>query len=385
MIGQRLGKGAPGGVPALPAPRPVQTRPPPHSSRPPQQPQREWVSRDAPQERRHEPRTVARDTRRPAIPPARQALPRPARPEVKLPPTGAILVGEVCSYTSEPGFGFIKSPECEGADIYFNKNHLPPEAVNLPKQAIIGKQVEFELTISADGKPRTDSLTFLDPLPDPEEFPKDTPRGGKGGKDEPRKKAQAVEKPLNPLTAEQLEAMRQFLEERGGAYDHGKFSNYFPGVKKAQLEAEFVFVQETSAGAGGRWQILLPGAEPMTMEEREQKEILFEVADNKGKVDEPRDIPPPPLMPSASLLLMGHVKQWVGRRGHGFIECAGHEDIFLSRKELPAEFQNWRGNLEGVLMCFEVEAGETADRFRARNARIILEADPAGGFQMRRV
>lgn len=331
-----------------------------------------------------------------------------------MPPNGSRLFGHIKSYNSSHGYGFIKCPEIWQADVHFSRSLLPPEAQDVHGNVLTGIPVEFELLVNRDGKLRSERVWFLEPLPDRPrmdhggEFRKGSGKGSHDRRREdraPRDRDRERDGPPPPdLDEATVQQMTQLLEEKGGSMDHGKFANAFPGVKKSQLEPHFVLVPEDSSHSGGRWQVLLPGVEPLTAEERaardEQERIEAEAAAAEaGETTTPPPPPPPTkpaskpaeppeellaLEPSSTLRLIGYVKKWDRQRGYGFVEADGVDDVFLHRNDLPPEVRSWRGNFEGVEVTFVLDAPEDG-KLKAVDVHILLIPDNEGRWQLRRV
>jgi len=303
-----------------------------------------------------------------------------------LPPAGTILPGYIKSYNPEHGYGFLRSDEIPRNDIHFSRSLLPPDVQDMPWSSLNNVPVEFELSVNhRDGKLRTERLWIVDPSLDRSRgmavanrfgsgrIPAARPGPGMGGG--MRGADDGV--PQQDLDEATVDAMTKFLEERGGVMDHGKFANAFPGVKKSQLEPYFRLVPE-GPNSGGRWQVMLPGQEPLAPEELRAREA--EQAEVTGEVV----LPPLSLEPSATLRLIGCVKKWDARKGYGFVVADGADDVFLHRNDLPPEVRNWRGDLEGAELTFMLDAG-TDRRLKAMNVHMLLVPDEEGKWQLRRI
>lgn len=255
---------------------------------------------------------------------------------------------------------------------------------------LAGMPVEFELLINRDGKFRTERLWLLEPLDrgppvrglgfdrlgfrkgfGGKDAGKGLRDGGRGARDGP---------PPPDLDERTVQEMTKFLEEKGGAMDHGKFANAFPGVKKSQLEPHFILVPE-GITSGGRWQVMLPGVDPLTPEERAAREHV--AGETRTPRNEPID-PPLALEPSDSLRLIGCVKKWDQKRGYGFVVADGADDVFLHRSDLPPEVRAWRGDFKGAEMTFML--GEAEDgKLKAVDVHLLLVPDEEGRWQLRRI
>jgi len=275
------------------------------------------------------------------------------------------FVGDISLFDPAKGYGFIKSEEVPEGDVYFRRAHLPAEAQHATKAMLVGAAVEFDCHLTPQGKARAESLKLLGPLPEasPEakkEKPSAAPGDGAAKKDK-------VFVPAPALDDEAVQEMESFLEGQGGAMDYGKFANAFPGVKKSQLEGHFTLVQE-GEDAGGRWQITLPGVDPLPPGRDGEKEPRYR---------------PGGLEPSETLWLTGFIKKWDQKKNFGFIAAEGVDDVFMHRNDMPPELQAWRGSLLGVEVAFQLEAAE-AGKMRAVSVRGLLRPDGRGGWQLRR-
>jgi len=297
-----------------------------------------------------------------------------------LPPTGSRLIGHIKSYNPEHGYGFIKCPEIWQADVHFSRSLLPPEVQAMHWSSLAGTPVEFELLVNRDGKLRTERMWLLEPVmerPPPgwrDDFGGHCSKGGgkdwgKGGGRRERAVVEREGPPPPELDETTVQEMTKFLEEKGGAMDHGKFANAFPGVKKSQLEPHFVLVPEDTSYSGGRWQVMLPGVEEKLP--RQPRKGLDAVE-------------PLIVEPSATLRLIGSVKKWDRKRGYGFVEADGVDDVFLHRNDLPPEVRSWRGDFEGVELTFVLDAAAEG-KLKAVDVHLLLVPDNEGGWQLRRV
>lgn len=266
--------------------------------------------------------------------------------------------GVINAYDGAKGYGFIKSEEVQEGDVYFRKAALPPEARSMQRADLFGARVEFDGVLTPDGKPRAESIAIT---------------AYASAETEKEAEATAVEPPT--LSEEQIQEMRDFLEEQGGAMDYGRFANKFPGVKKAQLlqlETDFTLVQQDST-AGGRWLITLPGVDPEAVMEAE------EARPHKG----PAPAVGEAIRPSGSFWLIGCVKKWDPKKHFGFLVADGADDVFVHRNDLPEEMKSIRQML-GIEMAFELDVSEEG-KLKAKTVRPLIQPDATGGWQFRRV
>lgn len=309
-----------------------------------------------------------------------------------LPPMGTILPGYIKSYNPEHGYGFLRSDEIPRNDIHFSRSLLPPDVQDMPWSSLNNVPVEFELSVNhRDGKLRTERLWVVDPSLDRSRGMSHANRLGSGRIPAARAgpgmgggmRGADDGVPPPDLDEATVNSMTQFLEERGGVMDHGKFANAFPGVKKSQLEPHFRLVPE-GPNSGGRWQVMLPDQEPLAPEELRAREA--EQAEVQQPLMVTGEITPPPLSlePSSTLRLIGCVKKWDARKGYGFVVADGADDVFLHRNDLPPEVRNWRGDLEGVELTFMLDAGSER-RLKAVNVHMLLVPDEEGKWQLRRI
>lgn len=297
-------------------------------------------------------------------------LPTRRRMMPELPPSGSILVGTIHSYDPTKGYGFIKCGEVSCGDVYFQRNLLPPEAQTCHRSALAGKEVEFELLLTPDGKPRAERVFLLSAL------------DHRNGDRLPTKD------PTPPLDEHQIKEMTRLLEEKGGAMDYGRFANAFPGIKKSQVAEHFSLVPE-SQDTGGRWQITLPGYRPFLSDDQEaigwaegrwspnregEPERVEEANEEHG--NELLN-----LEPSPTLRLIGCVKQWDSERGYGLVDADGATDVAIEKADLPPEVQTWKGNLEGAELTFELEVSDDG-RLTAKFVHFLLAPNDSG-WQLR--
>lgn len=281
--------------------------------------------------------------------------------------------GTISLFDVNKGYGFIKSPEVPQGDIYFRRTELPPEVP--ASRAIKGATVEFDCKVTSNGKPRAFALAVLE-----------LPAGGEEGSERRRS-----DEPAPELPEEKLTEMREYLAEQGGSMDYGKFSNAFAGVKKGSLEGHFEFVAE-SGNAGGRWTILLPGAEPPAPRParegppRERGGRGMDRGMDRG--DRGRMPPPgrgrgaPVLEPSPGLWLIGCIRRWDERKQYGFVCADGADDIFVHANDLPVELQQW-GDKHGIEVCVELDVAPDG-KLKVANLRALLGPDGRGGWVFRR-
>lgn len=295
------------------------------------------------------------------------------------------FVGGISVYEPAKGYGFIKSEEVTEGDVYFKRSELPQEVQSYPRARIIGMTVEFDCHLTPQGKARAEHLKVVDEAPQAAAPAEDGEAANEDGLSEgathKKEKAGVTAPPLSP---EVIAEMTQFLEDQGGVMDYGKFSNAFAGVKKPQLEGHFTLVPESS-DAGGRWQITLPGVDPLPPEERERSlgEPRAAKAGARSASQGAREARPAPLEPSATLWLIGCVKKWDQRKNFGFLIADGADDVFIHRNDLPPELQAWNGSLIGAEVAFELEISETG-KLRAKQVRALLAPDARGAWTLRR-
>lgn len=371
--------------------------------------------------------------RRRSLPPPRHRRSPSAEPPARrrrLSPRPERLVGSITSYNSERTFGFVR---CEGRDdVYFQQRALPPDAQAKHGRDLVGTKVEFELHVLKDGKHRCERMRILED---------DGVRGrrpyrerpGSDGRPPPppmvpapatrvRIRPDTWEAPQKPLDEPLIGEMTRFLERKRGVMDYGKFSSSFPGFKKSQLEAHFTLVPEVEGHGGGRWQIMIKGVSPLTPEERaarEAGEVEDGIAEETVGADEElarttddgedgpahgengdggaqEDLPaeasdeeqgeePLKLEPSATLRLLGHIKEWDGAAGSGLIATDGYEDVVVESHALPTQVQGRRSlDLEGCEVSFEMEAADDGI-LSARDVHLLLQPDLDGRWQLRRL
>lgn len=278
-----------------------------------------------------------------------------------------------------------------------------------------GKQIEFVLHVK-DGKPRCDNLVLLDhlsghPQPPPPDLsaggrrkghlPPPLPssrREGNGSVGAPPLRREGLGGPrandrdAQGLGEEKVQAMTDWLAEKGGVVDYGKFASAFPGAKKNQLEKHFTFAPEVPGQGGGRWQIMLEGVEPLTPEERKEREAeMFPAATSReraatrssvGEGEEEEDALP--LEPSSTLRLFGQMVEWDVGKGAGMAGGEGYEDIIVDISSLPPEVQGRRDlDLTGCELTFEVDIADDG-KVQARDVHLLLQPDGDGGWQLRR-
>lgn len=239
------------------------------------------------------------------------------------PASGGALRGVIQSYNPERAYGFIRCPSRK-EDVYFHRHCLPKNMQAMHTNELSGKEVEFLLNVTPDNKDRCERMWPLHPAAGdppsrdggngswvPERRQGHTPqdydyrdRGrehhlppaappasyfsgavplGRDGREREKGKGKGkgggkgAEKggkgaPSPPLDDAVVADMKKWLEEKGGVVDHGKFANQFPGLKKSQLENHFNLEPEDRRRGGGRWQIMLGGVQPLTPEERVERE-----------------------------------------------------------------------------------------------------------------
>lgn len=302
-------------------------------------------------------------------------------------------VGHIASYNADRAYGFLQCDEPR-PDVYFHRNLLPPEVQERHGRDLVGKRCEFTFTTTKDGKDRADRIWLLEGLD-----AGNRRRGAIPARHEPEavavRRQRAGAPPEGPpppdLDADQVEAMTQFLEEKGGVMDYGRFSNHFAGLKKAQLEPHFDLIPEVAGQGGGRWQIMLKGVQALTPEERTEREALERQTQNEDKsnghveeeeveVDEPMV-----LEPSASLRLMGVMRDWNQRTASGTAFAEGYEDIVVEEAALPSEVQGRKDlDLQGCELTLEMVTADDG-ALVARDVHLLLQSDGEGGWIFRRI
>lgn len=298
--------------------------------------------------------------------------------------------GTIALFDAFKGYGFIKSEDVVEGDVYFKRSELPLEAQNYPRAKLVGAKVEFDAMLTSHGKARGEKVLILEEPSQPDD--PDAQLNGQAARD----RREVSEVPAPPLNDEAVAEMTQFLEDHGGAMDYGKFANAFTGVKKLQLENHFTLVAESS-DAGGRWQITLPGVDPLPpIEDREGRprspgpERLPRPSSSRPIQDQNRHRPgsvqggSARIEPSPNLWLIGCIKKWDQRKGFGFLVADGADDVFVHRNDLPPELQGFHGNLQGAEFAFELDVADTG-KLRAKQIRALLTPDfHAGGWMLRR-
>jgi len=335
--------------------------------------------------------------------------PRPDREPARAQPDNSedVLMGRfegtIALFDSFKGYGFIKSDEVAEGDVYFKRTELPLEAQSYPRGRLVGAKVEFDAMLTSHGKARGERVRLLD-----EPSQADNPDAQMNGQ-AARERREPPEVPTIPLSDEAVNEMTQFLEDHDGAMDYGKFANAFTGVKKMQLENHFTLVPE-SQDAGGRWQITLPGIDPLPpAEDREERPNPYprprprspRPRSPRPRSPRPRSRSPGPerlprpsssrpsqvrarIEPSPNLWLIGCIKKWDQRKGFGFLVADGADDVFVHRNDLPQELQAITSNLQGAEFAFELEVGDNG-KLRARQLRALLTPDfRDGGWMLRR-
>mmetsp|Transcript_102087 Transcript_102087/g.184148 ORF Transcript_102087/g.184148 Transcript_102087/m.184148 type:complete len:99 (+) Transcript_102087:2-298(+) len=74
-------------------------------------------------------------------------------------PTGKSAYGMVKTYNGQKGFGFISSPGVPG-DVFFMQTSLPAEVRSLHGKELQGKNVNFQVSQTSDGKMRAQDVTM---------------------------------------------------------------------------------------------------------------------------------------------------------------------------------------------------------------------------------
>jgi len=240
-----------------------------------------------------------------------------------LPPAGKrVAQGKILSYDANKGYGFIQSREVAG-DVYFQKKELPQLVQSKPGN-LQDKVVNFEVTMTADGKARGHHIVILNPT--------GTGVSASTGprRERRRNRARDPEGPLPDLSDDVVEAMTKYLEDNGGSADFGKFCREFKAVKKAQVQKHFLLEAEDNSGGKVTISICDPSLLPPPGEEgnaAEEGEPLEAVG---GEL--PND-------------------EWLGRfigvlhalhdtrGGYGFIKCEEVEegDAYFKRDDLPED------------------------------------------------
>ncbi|CAE8700594.1 unnamed protein product [Polarella glacialis] len=80
-------------------------------------------------------------------------------PAVTETPTGRSAYGMIKTYNGQKGFGFISSPAIPG-DVFFMRTSLPAEVQSLHGNDIQGKNVNFQVSQTSDGKMRAQDVTM---------------------------------------------------------------------------------------------------------------------------------------------------------------------------------------------------------------------------------
>lgn len=341
-------------------------------------------------------------------------------------PSSWRLAGHIASYNSDRAYGFLKRDD-PGPDVYFHRNLLPQDYQNRHGKDLVGTRVEFQFVSTKDGKDRCDRLWVMGELGGNQGNNDDgyrrrggpggrPPWGGSGGQQEQDTRRDRRDKhrardddgvPPPDLDPSYVEEMIKFLEERGGVMDYGRFSNHFAGLKKSQLEPHFTLVPEVQGKGGGRWQIMLNGVEPLTPEERAEREAQErsdEAKERNGQVgngglegsdgiDGKAEDDLPALVDSEgdlflelsqSMRLLGSIREWDRRNISGFACAEGYESVIVETAALPQDLQGRRDvDLTGCQVTFELDSRDDG-QYQAHNMHVLLEPDGDGGFRFRR-
>lgn len=291
--------------------------------------------------------------------------------------SGENFVGTIISYDPGKMYGFINCDEVPEGDVYFKKSDLEEPLQEKNRGALVGSEVLCDIALTPDGKPRASRIVLVNPPMEDEEeetvrdeAPAPAPRSERGERGEKRAAPQGP-----PLGESKVQEMVDFLNENGGAMDLGKFSKHFKGVKKGQLEPHFVLVSQDE-NSSGRFQITLDGVDPLPWPDNDRQRGA-----RPREAEETMDAPAF-IQPSEHLWLIGCVKKWDAKKGYGFLEADGVDNVFLHRSDLPPELQSQQASLIGVEFCFELE-GDDAGKTRARSARALIRRDAAGDWILR--
>lgn len=332
------------------------------------------------------------------------------------------MMGSIASYNSERAYGFLHCDEPR-PDVYFHRNMLPEDCQPRHGRELTGTRVEFEFSTTRDGKDRCERLWVMgdvggdrggqdgfrrrgnarDALP-----PQDQEMRNKDRRERDRHRSRADKgddtQPPPELEAALVEDMTKFLQEKGGVMDYGRFTNRFARLKKSQLEPHFKLVPEVQGKGGGRWQIMLHDVEPLTPEEREERDKKEReengLVEDEGVSEEyvgPEDGEGddlPNLVDSDSALflelspsfrLLGCIKDWDRRTVSGLANAEGYEDVIVETSALPNDLRNRRDvDLVGCEVTFELDTQDDG-QLQARDVHFLMKPDGEGGWGFRRV
>lgn len=336
------------------------------------------------------------------------------------------IPGTLRSFDPNKSYGFLSSPTVSG-DIYFARTELPLEFQDAKRGELTGLEVQFVLRFTADGKPRGEQIDVVEPSTNANgEYPKASKQRKQPFAEESQQEVRpgdwncpncsdlqfarntacrrcGTAKPdgavapeevtvdpdeLQPIEDAQLSAMMDLLDEAGGAMCFKKFANSFRGVTRQQVEPYFTLVQEGDSPKG-RWQITLPGVEPITLppEEKRPPVILPQVPKAAPAAVERRvatpETPELVLAPSPTMRLVGTIQRYTASKGYGFVIVDGLEEVFMHRAEMPPELRGWKGeDLAGMEVTLEL--GEKDGKPRALAVHALLRLDEEGQWQLRR-
>jgi len=322
---------------------------------------------------------------------------------------GFKTTGFIHKYNQERAYGFIKADEPGRDDVYFHQKQLPRDMQNKHSREIIGSKVGFEFCTTKDGKDRCDSLWVISPpgggggygdreggparrrggpgdLPPP---PQERPPRRRKREDKDRNKDRNKED-LPELELDLVQDMTHFLEDHGGSFDFGKFTNAFRGYKKCQLAPHFAF----SSQGDGHVLVALRGTQ---LPEGGDVEVELEDDDDFGIEEEyspggEGDLPPLAesdrdlgLEPSFALRLLGRIVEWDRRSISGIAVTEGYQNIQVDTDALPQELKDRRDvDLVGCEVTFGLET--TPDgKLQAQDVHVLLMPDDDGGWRLRRV
>eukprot|EP00928_Gymnodinium_smaydae_P087020 TRINITY_DN71382_c0_g1_i1.p1 TRINITY_DN71382_c0_g1~~TRINITY_DN71382_c0_g1_i1.p1 ORF type:complete len:1052 (+),score=293.52 TRINITY_DN71382_c0_g1_i1:258-3413(+) len=266
-----------------------------------------------------------------------------------------LILGRIARWDRQKGYGFINSVDSP-EDVFFLPSALPPELMG--RDDIVGADVEVEVFINEEGKPRAKRMSLA-------------PRHGgppRGGPPPPPPQAGMVDIHYGEVV--------NFDPAKGFGFIHcGRFAEDL-WFQRGELPPELQHVDRREKIVGARVEFEVKAMPDGKM--RAQR-ILLQPQGHGGPPPPPMMMhagpPPPPAAPNGPV---GYIRRFDKAKGYGFITTNSHkDDIFFLPSALPKDID--LNDIQGMEVSLEFYISEDG-KPRASKVRPRGRQPPPAGF-----
>ncbi|CAK0883652.1 unnamed protein product, partial [Prorocentrum cordatum] len=278
--------------------------------------------------------------------------------------------GKILRFDREKGYGFMRV-NGGGEDVFFMADTLPPELQPIIRGGgLVNAEVEVEVTVNAEGKPRAQRVFPRGPpMAPPPMAPSRPPPGPPPGPPGP---------PPGPPPGQRGNLSTGTIV----TYDEAKGFGF---IKADGIDEDIFFLKSE----------LPPELREAPRGRLVDQRVEFEVRkmpDGKMRAQRiglhfvpqwpapPGVYPPgPPGPPGDGRRCIGRIRKLDRAKGYGFIEVPGEQDVFFMPSALPKDMAESRDNLSGIEVSFEVRISEEG-KPRANEIRPAPPPGPPGPY-----